>query len=209
MWKVFKGFIPVNMSGLPPFLAFMGDTQLTKKKKTLENKTTLWNFSVALRVSCLIYYVKCLAILCSFRAQFLFCVLGFKVKLVSHHEIDNSFWLWFMLQAVLSKYGVENFIGSHFQTYFYQELIFKKFFKIGYFSFFVSNRSRRPRGSHSGRPCFNTFAAPFFQTQLTHHPGPSRIIPNIINNYSLKSRLKRIFVLVYTHQVISTKSERK
>ena len=41
-----------------------------------------------------------------------------------------------MLQAVLSKYGVENFIGNHFETYFYQELIFKKFFKIAYFSFF-------------------------------------------------------------------------
>ena len=41
-----------------------------------------------------------------------------------------------MLQAVLSKYGVENFIGSHFETYFYQDLIFKKFFKIAYFSFF-------------------------------------------------------------------------
>ena len=33
------------MSGLPPFLAFMGDTQLTKKKKTLENKTTRKTFS--------------------------------------------------------------------------------------------------------------------------------------------------------------------
>ena len=42
-----------------------------------------------------------------------------------------------MLQAVLSKYGVENFIGSHFETYFYQELIFKKFFKIAYFSFLL------------------------------------------------------------------------
>ena len=32
---------------------------------------------------------------------------------------------------------------------------------------------------------------------------------SIFNNYSLKSRLRRIIVLVYTHEVISTKSERK
>ena len=56
----------------------------------------------------------------------------------------------------------------------------------------ISNSSRRPRGSHSGRSCFNTFAAPFIQTQLTHHPGPSRMIPNIINNYSLF--LKPLFI---------------
>ena len=77
-----------------------------------------------------------------------------------------------MLQAVLSKYGVENFIGSHFQTYFYQELIFKKIFYIGYFIFFVSNRSRRP-SSHSGRPCFNTFANTLVVYHLQKDSGKS------------------------------------
>ena len=33
--KVFKGFIPVKMLGLPPLLAFIGDTQLRKKKRKI------------------------------------------------------------------------------------------------------------------------------------------------------------------------------
>ena len=37
--KVFKGFIPVKMLGLPPLLAFIGDTQL-RKKKVENNKPT-------------------------------------------------------------------------------------------------------------------------------------------------------------------------